>query len=263
MTPQSVELQTQANLTRQPRWRFWTGAGVILTAAALFAAFSLGHMQIVASTIGMEQYLGEGDRLPAALLMTSQLLKAAALMLAVWALLVFRKERGWASLGLVSVKPFWLIAGIVMGVLFVPAGVVITKTVVALMPGWSGFTHSAFAFGDSIHWSTRAGFLVLTLALTPFVEEVFFRGFMFQWMAGHRPLWVAAIMSSVIFGVMHILPPQAINAALLSLALILIFRASGSLWPAIIAHATNNTLGIVLGSMAAEGRLPVWLTPPG
>ena len=249
--------------TRASGWRFWTGAGVIVTGAGLFAAFSVAHMQIVAHTIGIEAYLGVQDRLPAALLLTSQCLKALALMIAVWLLLVRGRERGWASLGCVAARPVWLLAGLCLGFLLVPTGVLITKSMIALMPGWSGFTGAAFAFGDAGHWAIRAGFLVMTLAITPLVEEVFFRGFLFQWMAGHRPLWLAAIMSSVMFGVMHILPPQAINAAFMALALIFIFRASGSLWPAIIAHATNNTLGITLGSLAAEGRLPVWLTPPG
>ena len=62
-----------------------------------------------------------------------------------------------------------------------------------------------------------------------------------------RPVWLAAIISSVMFGAAHILPPQAISAALMALILCWLYWRTGSVWPAIAAHITNNALGIGLG----------------
>lgn len=49
------------------------------------------------------------------------------------------------------------------------------------------------------------------------------------------------------FGVAHILPPQAISAALMALLLCWLYWRTGSVWPAVAAHITNNALGIGLG----------------
>ncbi|TGY90338.1 CPBP family intramembrane metalloprotease [Marinicauda algicola] len=244
-------------------WGFYRGAGVILTAFGLYAVLSIVHMRTVAATIGMEAYLGDGERLPASLLLVSQASKAAALLAAIWLWLARRPSIGWASLGLRPAPPLWLVAGSAIGLAFVPAGLLIVKAVIAVMPAWAGFTGAAFAFADPASLWVSAAYLLMTIAITPFAEEVFFRGFLFQWMTGHRPVWLAALMSSAMFGAMHILPPQAINAALLALVLVWLLRASGSLWPGILAHAVNNAAGLLLGAAAAAGRLPDWLTPPG
>lgn len=252
-----------AAMAFRPGWRFTTGAGVILTAFGLYALASFAHMRIVAGTIGMEAYLGEGERLPASLLVISQASKAGALLFAIWLILARRRDIGWAGLGLRPASPGWLALGAGMGLVFVVTGLVLVKTLMAVLPAWAAFTGPPFAFGDASSFAVQAGFLVMTLAITPFAEEVFFRGFLFRWMTGHHPVWLAAVISSVMFGAMHIVPPQVINAALLSLVLIWIFAASGSLWPAIMAHAVNNTAGILLGAVAAAGHMPDWLTPPG
>lgn len=244
-------------------WGFGAGVAVIFLAFGLYSLLSFAHMRIVAETIGMEAYLGEGDRLPASLLVVSQASKAAALMFAVWIVLARRKSLGWAALGLRNTSPGWLWLGAGLGLLFVPAGLVLVKTVISVVPAWTGFTAAPFAFADPSQLWVTASFFVMTLAITPFAEEVFFRGFLFRWMTGHHPLWLAAILSSVMFGAMHIVPPQAINAAVMSLALVWLLQASGSLWPAIIAHAVNNAAGILLGAAAAAGALPEWLTAPG
>jgi membrane protease YdiL (CAAX protease family) len=54
-------------------------------------------------------------------------------------------------------------------------------------------------------------------------------------------------VSSVMFGVAHILPPQAISAVLMALILCWLYWRTGSIWPAVVAHITNNALGISLG----------------
>ncbi|PWE17744.1 hypothetical protein DDZ18_08810 [Marinicauda salina] len=250
-------------MTFRPGWRFATGAGVILTAFGLYALASFAHMRIVAGTIGMEAYLGDGERLPASLLVISQASKAGALLFAIWLILARRREIGWAGLGLRSVRPGWLAIGAGLGLVFVATGLALVKMMMAALPAWAAFSGPPFAFGDASSFAVQAGFLAMTLAVTPFAEEVFFRGFLFRWMTGHHPVWLAAVLSSIMFGAMHIVPPQAINAAVLSLALIWIFRASGSLWPAVAAHAVNNLAGVMLGAVAAAGRAPDWLTPPG
>ncbi len=47
----------------QPLWRFRDGIVVLATAMAAYTALSWAHMALVSETVGMEAYLGSGDRL--------------------------------------------------------------------------------------------------------------------------------------------------------------------------------------------------------
>lgn len=246
-----------------PLWKFRDGIIVLGAAMLAYTLMSWGHMAIVARTVGMEAYLGSGDRLPASILVVSQASKAAALLGALWLLGLLPKRLDWSAVGLRPVRAGWLILGGIAGLGFVVTGLLLVKALIAFIPDWAGMTRSPFAFGEANGWAMSAAFLALTFAITPFAEEVFFRGFLYKWMKGHRPVWVAALVSSAIFGASHIIPPQAINAFVLSLVLIWLYEKSGSIWPAVIAHAVNNIAGTLLSALAAQGHLPAFLTAPG
>lgn len=253
-----------ATATKPARlWSFRDGIVVLGAAMLAYTLMSWGHMAIVARTVGMEAYLGSGDRLPASILVISQASKAAALLGALWLLGLLPKKLDWSAVGLKPVKARWLILGAVAGLGFVVTGLVLVKAMIAFIPDWAGMTRSPFAFGDTSGWAMSAAFLALTFAITPFAEEVFFRGFLYKWMKGHRPVWLAALVSSAIFGASHIIPPQAINAFVLSLVLIWMYEKSGSIWPAVLAHAVNNVAGTLLSALATQGFLPAFLTAPG
>ena len=88
-----------------------------------------------------------------------------------------------------------------------------------------------------------AGFLIIAGAAIG--EELFFRGLLFGGLRQMLPLWPAALISGVLFGLPHL--PQGDLAVGLQLALfgaILAwsYERSGSLWVPIGMHALNNTL---------------------
>lgn len=103
--------------------------------------------------------------------------------------------------------------------------------------------------------------LVLTFVaaslLAPLLEEVTFRGVLFQAL-GRRVGWVGGVVgSSVLFTVVHIevlLPPQ-VESVVFGVALFLVgatfavlFHRTRSLLTAIVAHATFNGVQLVLAS---------------
>jgi membrane protease YdiL (CAAX protease family) len=100
------------------------------------------------------------------------------------------------------------------------------------------------------------GMLLLVAAVVaPFIEELFFRGFLFGLYRRRQPLWVAYASSGVLFTVLH-LEPQRMNAqqmaglsvGILMLAIMLawLYQRTGSLYPGIVAHAVNNATGLIL-----------------
>lgn len=246
----------------QPPWRFAGGAAVVMAAFAGYAALSLAHIQIVTHTVGMDVYLGEGDRLPPDVLIAGQLNKAVALIGALWLVGLRMKGAGWEAVGLRPAPARWIWLGALAGLGFFASGLFLLKALVGLTPGWAAMTKPPFTFGGDTGLIVTSLYFAATFAVTPFAEEVFFRGFMFRWMSGRYPVIVAALVSSVLFGASHIMPPQAINAFVMALALCWLYRRTGSIWPAVAAHSVNNVIGVMLGAAAAAGGLPSFLTPP-
>lgn len=78
----------------------------------------------------------------------------------------------------------------------------------------------------------------------PFVEEVYFRGFLF---GGLRQRWgvlPALLVSSALFALFHILPTTIPPIFVLGVFLGLLYHLSGSLWPSILMHAATNILAL-------------------
>jgi hypothetical protein len=80
----------------------------------------------------------------------------------------------------------------------------------------------------------------------PIYEEVFFRGFLHNWMRNKLPMWVAIGLSSLAFGLIHFIPVQIITAFLLGIGIAWVYEKSGSLWSAIVLHIVNNALVALL-----------------
>lgn len=97
--------------------------------------------------------------------------------------------------------------------------------------------------------------------LVPVMEELFWRSFLMRWI--ERPIFEgvdprrvglkAIILSTFVFMLVHTL---WLGAVIAGLAYALLYRRSGTLWSAVIAHAvTNGALGLYV---VATGRWEFW-----
>lgn len=93
--------------------------------------------------------------------------------------------------------------------------------------------------------------LVLVFGLAPAIcEELAFRGFIFSGFYDARKPWIAIGLSSVLFGVMHMIPHQVFNASLLGIVMGVFAWKSRSILPCMVFHFVNNTLAVMQGQMA-------------
>lgn len=82
----------------------------------------------------------------------------------------------------------------------------------------------------------------------PLVEEIVVRGFMYTGLRSKLPFLIAALISSAIFGLAHLLGGEGgsaiwiavIDTFVLGMVLAYLREKSGSLWPAIGLHALKN-----------------------
>lgn len=95
--------------------------------------------------------------------------------------------------------------------------------------------------------------ILLPFAVAPaFCEEVAFRGFMLSGLARHGRTWLAIVISSLSFGIMHMIPQQVFNAALLGIVLGIVATRSQSLWPCVAFHFCFNTLAVMHGRIGRQ-----------
>jgi membrane protease YdiL (CAAX protease family) len=81
--------------------------------------------------------------------------------------------------------------------------------------------------------------------VAPIVEELFFRGYVFNAYLAEKGPRVAYLASSALFAVVHGLPTLFIGIFGMGLVLAFLARRSGSLVAPIIAHMLNNSLAFV------------------
>ena len=90
--------------------------------------------------------------------------------------------------------------------------------------------------------------VVLIVGLAPIAEELFFRGFVFSGLRSRMTMLPAAIISGLVFGLVH--APTGITTvvplAALGAVLAWLYDKTGSLWPPVIAHVLNNALALAI-----------------
>ena len=85
----------------------------------------------------------------------------------------------------------------------------------------------------------------LTCIVAPICEEMLFRGYIFTALRNWRGTLPAALITALLFGGVHVGSAPALDLiplAGLGFGLCLLYRYTGSLYTAILAHALNNSL---------------------
>jgi len=97
-----------------------------------------------------------------------------------------------------------------------------------------------FAELDSPIW-----FFIVGAIFAPLVEEIFFRGFLFQGFRQRYGWMTSMLLSSAIFAVAHLDPVVLIPTFILGCLLAYVFHRSNSIWPGILLHFLVNSFGLL------------------
>lgn len=80
----------------------------------------------------------------------------------------------------------------------------------------------------------------MLVIIAPVAEEILFRGYLLGKLRKYAPLWVAIIVTSLVFAVVHFAWNVGLDVFALSIVLCLLRVLSGSLWPSILLHMMKN-----------------------
>lgn len=183
------------------------------------------------------------------------LLTQIPMVLVVYLRLVLPGAVSWAELGL-RPRPLgyvlrWGLGGGLVGLVVIDlVGLLLSQV------GLQSNQLEQFAFVRSEPLFPEFTLLLLSAGVcAPFVEELFFRGFLFGLYRRRQPIWVAYGIPSLLFTLLHNDPthmtvPQmaALSIGIFTLAILLtwLYQHTGSLYPGMLAHAVNNATGLIL-----------------
>ena len=91
--------------------------------------------------------------------------------------------------------------------------------------------------------STQFEYILAFLSLVivaPVAEEILFRGYLLGKLRKYAPVWLAVLITSLLFALVHFQWNVGIDVFALSIILCVLRITSGSLWPSILLHMLKN-----------------------
>jgi uncharacterized protein len=190
----------------------------------------------------------------------TELVQSAALILIQLAfllplVLIFAWRRiHWKYLGF---GPFdWTTLGLGCGLLIASYIVIIFHNLILMAFGIDTQGDAIFKFFDTLE--SPVWFFLVGVVFAPIVEEIFFRGFVFQGFR-QRYGWVnSMLLSSAVFAAAHLDLVAFIPIFILGCLLAYMYHKSNSIWPGVILHFLVNAFGLCAAYAATQfpGLIP-------
>jgi sodium transport system permease protein len=156
------------------------------------------------------------------------------------------------TLKLCPFHPKWLIAGLILPLTLQPLSIELLRHLAWFFPELPAGAAKMLDAASSKNLPLWLA--LLAFAIAPAIcEELAFRGFILSGLQRTHRYRLAAVMSSVAFGIVHTLPQQVFNATLLGLVLAAIALRSGSLIPGVLFHFVFNATQVVVMRLKLEG----------
>lgn len=174
-------------------------------------------------------------------------------ILAIVGLIAYKKRTTLAGLGLTRPRLQHVAVALLSALAYIGVYLVIILVVTQFVPGFDAEQERDIGFSNLQGIKQLAIVFALLVVVTPLVEEIMFRGFLYSGLRKKLPFWVATTITSLAFGAVHLSSLSssapvwvaALDTCILSVAMCAAREYSKSLWPAIYIHAAKNTLAFV------------------
>lgn len=165
-------------------------------------------------------------------------------ILAFWIVTLIRKKKFMCEASLVKFKPSTVAPIVIGGIAFNFA----ISYLLSLIPFPQSWIDSYEASSSEVLGNVGVLMWISVVIMAPLVEELTFRGFMYSRLKTGMPKWIAVIITSLVFGVVHGTIIWALYTFVFSLALICILERTKSLWGCILFHMAFNLVGAMMST---------------
>jgi len=150
---------------------------------------------------------------------------------------IWRKAHTTYSVNKITFMTFVMLVGMSIGLCYVFEYIINIMDLIRFFPSYEDFSNQIF--------SGSIPFQILAIGIcAPIMEELCFRGIVFDRLKCLMPTWLAILVSSVLFGIIHMNLFQCLYATVLGVALALIYVRYHNLLAPIIAHMAFNLAAV-------------------
>jgi membrane protease YdiL (CAAX protease family) len=160
---------------------------------------------------------------------------------------LFRKYVSFEELGLSRLLN-WTDIGLAPAgfIVYFVASSLLVYTGSQLIPGFNltqiqetGFSHVSQYYEYALAFTTL-------IIVAPVAEEVLFRGFLYGKLRTRMPVWIAVLLTSVLFGLIHSQWNVGLDVFALSVVLCSLREITGSIWSGILLHMLKNSIAFFI-----------------
>ena len=235
------------DVTVQPKedrvFNFWSGVSVALSliAAQFIVAILAAIIAGVAIGFDSESYMD----------MVMGITLILAFPVAVW--IVFRKRKLEVSAWEWNNK-FWVLLPISFIMVFSMSYLI--GVLLEMLPNYDQMLEQ---YSEMFEGMNQTMLIIGGGLVGPICEEIIFRGIILKGLLKTYDYKKAILFSSVIFGVIHLVPIQVISAFFIGIILGYLYYKTRSLWLVSIIHVANNVIAFVSnGELISDETTRAW-----
>lgn len=165
-------------------------------------------------------------------------------ILVFWIVTLIRKKKFMREASLVKFKPSTVAPIVIGGIAFN----FFISYCMSLIPFPQAWIDSYEASSSELLGGAGVLMWISVVIMAPLVEELTFRGFMYSRLKTGMAKWIAMVIISLVFGMVHGTIIWAIYTFVFSLALICILERTKSLWGCILFHMAFNLVGATMST---------------
>lgn len=160
---------------------------------------------------------------------------------------VWNKERKVENEPYSKIKPLniLIIIGLALSLQFLLSSFFSILDITKYFPSYEELSEVLFSGGFIIQ-------VVCIGIVVPIVEELCFRGLVFNRLKRSTPLWIALGIQAIIFGLIHMNLLQGLYAGIIGIVFALLYHKFKNLWASITAHITLNLSAVFITEYASE-----------
>ena len=120
------------------------------------------------------------------------------------------------------------------------AGTILLAGLASLLPWFDANQEQEVGFKNLSGATDLILAFIALVILPPIAEELLFRGYLFGKLREQNGFWFSTILTSIIFGIVHMQWNVGIDVFVLSIFLCILREETGSIWMSILLHALKN-----------------------
>lgn len=157
-----------------------------------------------------------------------------------WLVFLIRRKKIFQEVGLHKFNKMKVLPLVLLGV----AAAFFVSCVLSLLPLPESLIESYMESSQGLTSGSLPVMILVTVIVAPIVEEVVFRGLIFSRLKKAMNVWVAIVISSLLFGLMHGQLLWVIYAFVFGMLLAIIAERLNTIGASIILHMAFNLVGV-------------------